>query len=453
VNATTQAAPDRFTRAMRYCGAAVLLIAGAHAQAGLSFQMEAVTRHQSAEGSVNTRPEHETATRQVVLGDRHMLVSGPGAAEMFDFAGKRRVQVDLKTGTYVDYSLFDTVGFRVMEVKNRENLSRMIAAAKIDKIAFDPVFDEHALSIHSQPERTLAEHADGGDTVLSIDGKQLMRIAAGGTPVSAADAALFSRYLRYMWGGHPLALARLQALRRIPPILVMYYREVGGSGTRTLRVAGLTPAAAPHDIGRFTPGAAGADEIDQVLDRANPSPSATLDQRRQAYQAEMNAAFAEKRPLDGMLSAVEWNLMTGEPMARFSADQLAMIQADPAVRAVTQAINPRDKAALSAATRVMQSMRMHTISKRHMLQLFEANHRAKLGERSAALALFASVLRANPALAGAYKDLGDTLFAGFDMPRAWRAWDQGRRIAPGLSLFGAVNEFEQKLLREHPEYF
>jgi hypothetical protein len=49
--------------------------------------------------------------------------------------------------------------------------------------------------------------------------------------------------------------------------------------------------------------------------------------------------------------------------------------------------------------------------------------------------------------------MGDTLFAGFDMPRAWRSWDEGRRIAPGLNLFTAVNQFEQGLVRDHPEYF
>lgn len=108
---------------------------------------------------------------------------------------------------------------------------------------------------------------------------------------------------------------------------------------------------------------------------------------------------------------------------------------------------------LAAAVPVMQSMRAQTTRKRHILQLLEANDRAKLGERNAALSLYASVLRANPLLAGAYKDMGDALFAGFDMPRAWRSWDAGRRIAPQLNRFEAVNQFEQKLLREHPEYF
>ncbi|MDL2357282.1 MAG: hypothetical protein QFF03_18670, partial [Pseudomonadota bacterium] len=208
-----------------------------------------------------------------------------------------------------------------------------------------------------------------------------------------------------------------------------------------------------YDLARFAERAGGADEIDQLLDRARRTPLPSPEQDRLAYEAEVTAAFSEQRVLDAMLGTIEWTLMSGAPMVPFSADRKALLQADPAVRSVLAAMNPSDKAGLSAAVQVMQSMRAQTMRKRHMLQLFEANDRMKLGERATALQLFASVLRANPALAGAYKDMGDTLFAGFDMPRAWRSWDAGRRIAPALNLFTAVNQFEQTLLRDYPEYF
>jgi hypothetical protein len=452
VNATSLADHDCVARAMRFCVAAALLMAGASAQAGLSFQMNVATHNQPGTGTTTSRPEHERVTSQVVLGERHIAVVAPADAQIYDFSSRRRYRVDLKDSTFVDYSLFDTVGFRVMEVKNRENLRRTLAAAQIDQIVFDPVFDEHALSLASSTQRTLDERADGPETILSIDGKPLMKIAAGGTAVSASDAALFTRYVRYQFGGHPLVLAKLAALRRVPSTFVMYYASTGGTETSTFTVSGMTLAAADYEMGKYSP-RSGGDEIDLLLDRAQLARVPALEKRRQAHDAEMNTAFADKRTLDGMLGAAEWHLMTGAPMERFTAERLAMIQADPSVRAVGQAMNPRDKAGLLAAARVMQSMQAQTMSKRYILQLFEANHRVKLGERSAALKLFASVLRANPALAGAYKDMGDTLIAGFDMPRAWRAWDQGRRIAPGHGLFESVNQFEQKLMRDHPEYF
>jgi hypothetical protein len=440
--------------ALRCCVAVVLLAAGAQAQAGLGFRMEVATHNQPAANSAGSRPADEAQTSQVVLGERHMSVTTANAAVIYDFASKRRYEVDLKAATYVDYSLFDSVGFRVMEVRNRQTLGRVMASAKIDQKMFDPVFDEQSLSVLSDTGRTLGEGAEGADTVLSVDGKALMRIAPGGAEVSASEAAAFTRYVRYQFGGHPLVVARLAALRRVPSRFIMYYADAGGAQTRTFTVTGLAPVDAPgYDMAKYTARAGGADEIDQLLDRARNTRWPTHEQSRLKLEEEMSAAFADKRPLDAMLGAIELNLMTGAPMAPFPADRLPMIQADPSVRALAGTMKPQDKAGLGAAVRVLQSLRPQTMRKRHMLQLFEANNRVKLGERAAALELFAAVLRANPALAGAYKDLGDVLFLGFDMPRAWRAWDQGRRIAPRLNLFEAVDQFEQKLVREHPEYF
>lgn len=433
--------------------AAAMLAVAVQAQAGASFQMTVATHNQPGPGSQNVPPD-DTLTSQVVLGERSMSVTMPGRAAMFDFASRRRYEIDLKAGTYVDYSLFDSVGFRVMEVQNRAALRRALAAAKIENPTSDPVFDEQSLSVLLQPGRALTEAADGADTVLSVDGKPLLRIGAGGTAVGAGDAAAFARYLRYQFGGHPLVLAKLASLGRVPAKFVMYYHEVGGAQTRNFTISGFTQTAPPaYDLARYAERAGGADEIDQLLDRARHETHAATEADRVKFEAEQNAAFAEKRALDAMLGAVEWTLMTGAPMKPFAAEQQALLQADPAVRTVLASMNPTDKAGLAAAVPVMQSMRAQTMRKRHVLQLFEANDRAKLGDRNAALPLYASVLRANPALAGAYKDMGDVLLLGFDMPRAWRSWDAGRRIAPKLNLFDPVNQFEQKLLREHPEFF
>jgi hypothetical protein len=445
--------PRLFKRLMPLVVMAVLFGASSQAYAELSFQLAVATHNQPGAGSSGVPPD-DVRTSLVALGERYMSITAPGQMNIYDFAKRRRYQVDLKAGTYVGYSLFDTVGFRVMELQNRANLGRAMAAAKIERPVSDPVFDEQALSVLGQPARRMSEAADGADIVLSVDGEKMLRIGAGGTAVSANDAAAFIRYLRYQFGGHPLVLARLSELRRIPPTFVMYYREVGGSQTRAFTITGLTSTAPPaYDLAALSERADGGDEIDQLLDRAARTKRPAPEEGRQQSEAEMRAAFADLRPLDAMLGAVEWTLASGAAMAPFSAEQQEALKADPNVRAVLTAMNPTDKTGLNASVRVMQAMRAQTMRKRHMLQLFEANNRVKLGDRSTALPMYASVLRANPALAGAYKDMGDTLLAGFDMPRAWRSWDEGRRIAPGLNLFVAVNQFEQSLVRDHPEYF
>lgn len=430
-----------------------VLCAGAvPAQAEISFQAVVATHNEPGPSTKNTPPD-ETRTTQVVLSDRRMSITSSARAELYDFAGMRRYDIDLKTGTYVDYSLFDAVGFRVMEMQNRVNIGKAMAAAKLDTALFDPVFAAQALSIPAQPVGTLTEVADGPDTVLAIDGKPLLRFGAGGEKVSADDAAAFVRYLRYQVGGHPLVLAKLAKLGRVPAKFVMYYRETGGTQTRTFTISGLTTAPSPSiDLAKFTARADSDNEIDRVLDRARQGAHPVTAEDRQKFASPQNTAFADKRGLDLLLGEMEWVLMTGEEMKPLASDRLALVQGDPLVRKFASSVNPGDKAGFSAAIQTLQSLRSQTMSKRHMLLLYEANDRVKLGERDT-LPMFASVLRTNPGLAGAYKDLGDVLFINFDMPRAWRSWDQGRRIAPQLNLFDAVNQFEQKLLRDHPEYF
>lgn len=154
-----------------------------------------------------------------------------------------------------------------------------------------------------------------------------------------------------------------------------------------------------------------------------------------------------------MLGAAEAMLTTGEPLTPFTPAQTALLRDDPAVRQVSATMGAKGKAALIAAVPVLQQAQQHTIGERHMLKLFEANDHQMLGQLDLARPLFVSVLTTHPWLAGAYKDLGDLHFRQFDMGRAWRCWDAGRRLAPALGIFSSVDRFEETLLKQHPEYF
>jgi hypothetical protein len=67
--------------------------------------------------------------------------------------------------------------------------------------------------------------------------------------------------------------------------------------------------------------------------------------------------------------------------------------------------------------------------------------------------LFAEVLQANPALAGAYKDIGDFYFRSFDTARAWRSWELARTLAPMFQNLEPVAQHERTLATRFPEYF
>ena len=278
--------------------------------------------------------------------------------------------------------------------------------------------------------------------------------ASGGVDVSAADAALFARFLRYQVGGHPLILAQLVQTHRVPARLVFFYRQPGSTQEVTLSFAAIkasAPAALP--LQAYTRRMADGDGLAALLDRAAVAPAPSTAAVQKALGDEAASAFTDLRALDALLATLEMNLSTGVEPQPFTAAQKAAIELDPAVKDLLRALSLKGRADMPEAVATLQTLRLKTVRRQYMLKLFEANDRAVLGENKAAIELLTSVVHASPGLAGAYKDLGDKLFGAFDMAGAWRCWDAGRRIAPGLKLFDQVNRFEDELLKRHPEYF
>lgn len=435
---------------LRLSLAATLCASAAPALAVLSFDMSVATRYTVAAHGDNPPPD-EITQYKVVLGERYISVSTPGESTIYDFASRRRYQVDLASASYVDYSLFDGVGQRTSELRNRHWIAATLRKAEVGPV-FDPVFDEHNFSL-TAPGRKLSETQESGVTMLAVDGNPLAQIPAGGTSIGAGDAAQFERMLRYRFGGHPLVLARLARDKRVPAGFVMLHKQIGRSQARTYTISALQHSApAGYDLKPYAARTAQGNEIDQLLDKAQANAAPPTAASRQAFEAEVAQAFADKRIFDAMLGMAEWTFVSGAAMTP-SAQQAALMRADPAIRAYAQVRRYKSKADLEAAIAQMQELRNATTRKQHMVMLFEANLRARLGDVRGALPLYASVLRANPALAGAYKDMGDALYQSYDSARAWRSWDAGRRMAPALDLFEAVNRHEQVLVREHPEYF
>lgn len=435
---------------LRLSLAGALCASAAPALAVLSFDMSVATKYTVAAHGDNPPPD-EVKQYKVVLGERYISVSTAGESTIYDFAGRRRYQVDLGSASYVDYSLFDGVGFRTSELKHRAFLSESLRKAGVGPV-FDPVFDEHNLSI-AAPGRKLSESTEAGATVLAVDGNPMAQIPAGGTAISAGDAAQFGRMLRYRFGGHPLVLARMAAEKRVPAGFVMLHKRMGWSEVRTYTIGALKPGApANFDLKPYTARTAQGNEIDQLLDAAQANAAPPTAALKKAFEAEVAQAFADKRIFDAMLTMAEWSFVSGVPMEP-SAQQTALMRSDPAIQAFAGQTRFKSKAELEARIAKLQELRKASTRKQHVVMLFEANLRGKLGDVRGALPLYASVLRANPALAGAYKDMGDALYMSYDAARAWRSWDAGRRMAPALDLFKAVDLREQMLVREHPEYF
>jgi hypothetical protein len=151
---------------------------------------------------------------------------------------------------------------------------------------------------------------------------------------------------------------------------------------------------------------------------------------------------------------LEYNLQKGTMANELLASHRAAIMNAPQLAPVLSAINnAKTKEEAEHAIAALQKARSDAGEKAYVLGIFEANHHRALRHLNETRALFVAALRANPYITGAWKDLGDLAFSQFEPAAAWVCWDTGRRIAPGFENFQQVNDFEQRLVREHPEYF
>lgn len=438
------------------CAPFVLLSLAGPAQAALQFEVQVERRVEVVQGAAHAGPHEGRATLQVLLSAQCSSVTEDGSMTLDDFERRRRHRVDLAARTVHSGSLYAVAAFRDMEFANRTRLQAALEQAKVDgvMVAAD---NAHALSI-PDGGAPLEQQAIGASQVFRAGGRELLRIEGGGPALAPDDAARFVRFLRYRFAGHPQALAWLGAQRRLPARIVYRTREAGGEVVQQLAFGKVRQVAdAPCDVSAYRPAGpatpdAEAAPLEQVLAAAEGL-ALTPPEMDEALRSRAERAFDEGRPLEAMLALLELNLTSGTGIGRLTDAQKAMVEADPDTRRLLGSISVSDKALRGRAIATMQALLPKAGAGRPVLQVFLANHLKAAGRQQEALDLFLSALRQRPCLAGAYKDLGDLLYARFDTVNAWRSWDAGRRIAPLMPMFAPVRQFEERLAQRRPEYF
>lgn len=450
-----------------FCLASLLLLSSA-AHAALTFRVHAETVH--TPGANSTMAPSPSSDMQVVLGDSYLSVQTEKQIQIYDFAKRRRIEIDRAARSYVDYSLYDTVSFRERELVNRAFISKALTEAKVTAQASTPVDDQHTLSVlpapaappapgtaaaSAAPDAPTLERAEAdGAARYSMAGVELLRASTQGIAVGAKDAARFAQFLRYQFGGHPLVLRQLEQQASIPARLQFRHQTIGGQSERTLAISAVAEApaqAANYDLSGYSRRAAAQPALDQLLDQAGGNQFAAQARQRK-LAGERLQAFAGKRGMEAMLITSEQTFVNGEFPGPATPEQLSIIRNDPDYRVLGGAIQARNKAELQAAIAKLRELRTKT-DRPHILKVFEANHHLALGDNKAAIALFVEALQANPHMASVYKDLGNALLVSYEMPRAWRCWDIGRQLAPGFVNFRVVNDYEATLAKNYPEYF
>jgi hypothetical protein len=386
----------------------------------------------------------------VTLADSYLAVQTGEGRMVYDFQSRRRYAINTVANQYVDYSLFDAVGFRVAEMANRLQLGGALAAAKVDTPLMARADHENQLSILGGAPQVVDEKVEGDSHVFYVEGARLAAWSVSGVKVAASDAAQFARFMRYAQGGHPQLLDRLAKGGMIPDHLTLF---ISGGRDITLSMTQVrsTQAAPAYDLKPYQREIS-KDGVDAVFDRIASLTPQQLADVRSAHPCDTSSDFSDQAILDTMLGRLECSLSSDTPLA-LTDQQKQAVAASPSLGLLFAAIRPAKDNEVEDAVKTLAALRQQAPRKGYVLKIFEANNRTRLRQVKESTALLVEVLQTNPLLAGAYKDLGDLLLMQYDSARAWRSWDAGRRVSPALPNFAAVNQFEATLLAQHPEFF
>jgi hypothetical protein len=299
--------------------------------------------------------------------------------------------------------------------------------------------------------------SEGGVSRVTVGQLQIFAISTDGADASASDTRLLARYFRYFRGGHPAALRLIEEGRRVPASVVMTHgiEQSMRSTIRFTPVRDAPPSASLEGLRKVAP--TGLRLIPQDLAdtafRIGSEDPADIARKAEQTHAQAEAFFRQGDALSGLLTSLEYGLQGGAANELLVRNRSAIQSSAQSAAILPYINNATDKAGAERNAAALQIARADAGEKGYVLGIFEANHQIKAGKAGLAVPLFIAALRANPYLAGAWKDLGDVLLTQYMVPDTWMCWDTGRRIAPGFASFQAVNQFEAQLARGHAEYF
>jgi len=402
-------------------------------------------------------PATHTSNQQhieVFLGDGYMDVQSDEGRAMFDFTGQKIFTLSSKDKTYAITSLYAVIGFRAMELQNRVFIAGTLNAAGVKDIPEGEAYAENELSLRLPNSPPLPTPTTSGNTLTySYNGKPLFSRPSDGQKLSASEAAQLVRFIRYQFGLHPDILDAWQKEATLPGHFDIYQYNTENTH---LQFALLRLDRMEH---KFTPLAelTGFKETDDPLAVLCAKANA-LDQAQftASCNALKNTAVTEAKAghnLDAVLFFLAYTLATGQQMPPEFSTYRDVLTNDADATLLIKSMTPHSEEEAKSDLTALRSLEGKANSGKIFLNIFEADILDPLGQPDDAIKLFQAVLAEYPCLVGPWNDVGEIYYRRFESVSAWQCWGAGRHLLPTHPLFKDVDDLEESLRKEHPEYF
>tara|TARA_R110002073_G_scaffold245044_4_gene407437 strand:+ start:10457 stop:11770 length:1314 start_codon:yes stop_codon:yes gene_type:complete len=371
---------------------------------------------------------------------------------IIDFPTARDINVDETNSEHVDESLFATVHFRHSEFLNCQYIRGVLKAGGVDDVNFSPSLLSHKFSLASTEPKADAITWKRKGCEAYAQRKKLFARDSEHTTVSKPNAARFAQFLRYQVGGHPLILDRLVQESLVPARVEFWLYETGVTIHQTICISECNEVVSgSYDVtGNKETTGIEDDDIFATMIALRKTPN-VLDDVTDSV-AEL---LANNRGLDALLTVLEYSLSGGEidDSLRVAIESASAVDSNASKFSELLKKQPASEEEARLLLTEFAHFSALATCKGSVIGCFAAPVHRSLGDGAAAMESYKVALRANPRIAGAYKDLGDVLVEGYAHNLGYRCWDMARWLAPKMSMFDELSAFEVELRASYPEYF
>jgi hypothetical protein len=388
---------------------------------------------------------------RVVLADDYLEFEDRDGRVVHDFLS---YQSHLVHGDdYVRRSLYADIGFRVAELRNRLELIQALEQTDVAAVAGEVVATEHLLAIDDEVSEANIVKTEGKTVSYSFEGKLLAEYSSSGKAITAAQSKALVRFLRYYCGGHPDILADLRARNQLPDSLRIDVTNVKETTSYQLRTVSAAECDPPRpDFSALRPTVLPPEPLGTLVALALQLSPQGLSNVRLAVSTRAQQTLEQGQFLESALRDFELLLMEGHEAPKALAESRQAFLADPDSKILFEAltIGQRDPKRAAALLEPLQKKAGPTA---HVVKIFRAGFLLAQGELVQARNLYVEALMANPAIAGAWKDLGDIYHSNYEMDMAWLCWDVGRKLAPDHAMLQETTRLESALRSNYPGFF
>lgn len=390
---------------------------------------------------------------------------------IYDYKLARLITLNDSAHKFRNDSLYAMVDFFVTETRNRRGQRKLLSGVGADASMLDPFRVQSELHIVEAADGapTLDRHKDRDGTIRFFHGgAEVASYLPSKQALSAEEGARLARFLKSDAPLHPAIADDIVKSGLLPSRIdaVTWPKGVASKVTWTLQSAVQVKAAYPL-YASSRPPAPFVQSGDERIAGLIPVMTAAIAGQAPGKRSQDDYRAATDKALSGG-HAFQAMLLVLEQMEQYETqDRCAGVakckpmteigdaaRSDPRTALLGASLQPaRDK--IEDAIRTLHDMKRDDLANAYMLDEFEANNLVAAGRAGEAVPLMAASIKANPYMAGFYKDAGDAFRAQFDPTTAWLFYDLGRALPGGadLKMLAAITAYEAELAKAHPEFF